>query len=75
MYTLLRGSGVILRKICFGDYGSGVFVIAVLRVAQKLELAKTSTSEGQILQYLLRKIAHWSQWEFSLINKHYKVRH
>lgn len=42
--TLLKNSGVILSKIYFGDYGSGVFVIAVLRVAQKLELVITATS-------------------------------
>lgn len=43
MYTLLRNPGVVLSKIYFGDYGSVVFVIAVLRVAQKLELVITST--------------------------------
>lgn len=44
MYTLLRNSGVVLSKIYFGDFGSGVFVIAVLRVAQNLELVIISTS-------------------------------
>lgn len=44
MYTLLRNSGVILSKIYFRDYDSGVFVIAVARVDEKLALVITSTS-------------------------------
>lgn len=38
MYTLLRNSAVFLRKIHFWDYSSEVFIIVVLRAAQKPEL-------------------------------------